>query len=116
MRHSLLSVPMLLVLLAISATARAETNEPAETMATMDIGEETTGEAQEALTQWQKICVLGCTTLASAGCASVSASCVAGAVWSFGGILIPCVYAEIAACTGAANVIAVCGIKCTGGG
>jgi hypothetical protein len=49
-----------------------------ETMVSMDYGEETVGEAQEALTQWQKVCVLGCTTFAGAGCAAVGVSCTAG--------------------------------------
>jgi hypothetical protein len=78
-------------------------------------GMESTGEAQEGLTQWQKICVLGCSTLAGAGCASVSMSCTAGTLWSFGGILIPCVYAVVAACAGAASVTTVCAIECVGG-
>lgn len=78
-------------------------------------GMETTGEVQEDLTQWQKVCVLGCTTFAGAGCAAVGVSCTAGALWTFGGILIPCGYAVIAACAGATSVITVCGIKCLGG-
>jgi hypothetical protein len=88
-----------------------------ETPAAGEIAEETetTGEAQEALTQWQKICVLGCSTFAGAGCAAVGVSCTAGALWSFGGILIPCAYAVIAACAGAASVTTVCAIKCVGG-
>jgi hypothetical protein len=76
---------------------------------------ETMGEAQEALTQWQKICVLGCATFAGAGCAAVGVSCTAGALWSFGGILIPCAYAVVAACAGAASLTTVCAIKCVGG-
>ena len=85
------------------------------TMVSMDYEEEVVGEAQEALTQWQKVCVLGCTTFAGAGCAAVGVSCTAGTLWSFGGILIPCSYAVVAACAGATSVITVCGIKCLGG-
>ena len=73
------------------------------------------GEATEDLTKWQQRCTLGCATLAAAGCASVSASCTAGAVWSFGGILIPCAYAVVAACAGSASITTVCAIKCAGG-
>ena len=86
-----------------------------ETTASMDSGEEPVGETQQDLTQWQKLCALGCSAFAGAGCASVGASCVAGALWSFGGILIPCSYAVVAACTGSTTVITVCGIKCLGG-
>lgn len=91
--------------------------EPMETPAAAESfeGMETTGEAQEDLTQWQKICALGCATFAGAGCAAVSTSCTAGALWSFGGILIPCSYAVVAACAGATSVTTVCGIKCLGG-
>ncbi len=73
------------------------------------------GEATEDLTKWQQMCTLGCATLAAAGCASVGASCTAGAVWSFGGILIPCAYAVVAACAGSASITTVCAIKCAGG-
>ena len=86
-----------------------------ETIASMDNGEEPVGETQQDLTRWQKLCALGCSAFAGAGCASVSTSCVAGALWSFGGILIPCAYAVVAACTGSVTVITVCGIKCIGG-
>jgi hypothetical protein len=86
-----------------------------ESMVSTDYGEETVGEAQQSLTQWQKVCVLGCTTFAGAGCAAVGVSCTAGTLWSFGGILIPCSYAVVAACAGATSVITVCGIKCVGG-
>ena len=59
------------------------------------------GEVTEDLTpkKWQEICTLGCAVLAAAGCGTVTASCTAGTVWSFGGILIPCAYAAAAACT-----------------
>ena len=77
--------------------------------------ETTVGEAQQALTKWQQVCIVGCAAFANAGCAAVSTSCVAGALWSFGGILIPCSYAVIAACTGAATAGAVCSIKCSEG-
>ncbi len=87
--------------------------ETVETLASMDVEE--TGEAREDLTKWQQICVVGCAVFSNAGCASVSTSCVAGALWSFGGILIPCSYAVVAACTGAATAGAVCSIKCSGG-
>ena len=86
-----------------------------ETMASMDNGEETVGEAQEDLTQWQKVCTLGCVAFSNGGCAAVGTSCVAGALWSFGGILIPCSYAVVAACVGAGMAGTVCAIKCAGG-
>lgn len=73
------------------------------------------GEATEDLTKWQQTCTLGCAILAAAGCASVSTSCTAGAIWSFGGVLIPCAYAVVAACTGSASITTVCAIKCAGG-
>jgi len=100
---------------AMAEQTGPEGAETLETVASMDAGEGTTGEIQEDLTQWQKVCVLGCATFAAAGCASVGASCTAGALWSFGGILIPCAYAVVAACTGAASVTTVCSIKCLGG-
>lgn len=77
--------------------------------------EEPTGEAQDALTQWQKVCVLECVAFANGGCAAVGVSCTAGALWSFGGILIPCGYAVVAACAGAGMAGTVCAIKCSGG-
>ena len=65
--------------------------------------------------QWKNICTFGCAVLAGAGCASVGFSCVAGAVWSFGGILIPCAWAATAACGAAAGISVTCAIKCNGG-
>lgn len=76
---------------------------------------EPTGEAQDALTQWQKVCTLGCVAFANGGCAAVGVSCTAGALWSFGGVLIPCGYAVVAACAAAGMAGTVCAIKCTGG-
>jgi hypothetical protein len=76
---------------------------------------EPTGEAQDALTQWQKVCTLGCVAFSNGGCAAVGVSCTAGALWSFGGILIPCSYAVVAACVGAGMAGTVCAIKCSGG-
>jgi hypothetical protein len=76
--------------------------------------EETTGEAQEALTKWQQVCIVGCQTFATAGCTAVGLSCTAGTLWSFGGILIPCTYAVLAACTGATLAGSVCALKCAG--
>jgi hypothetical protein len=73
------------------------------------------GEATECLTKWQQVCIVGCQVFATAGCTSVSLSCTAGAVWSFGGILIPCAYAVLAACTGATAAGTVCTFKCVGG-
>lgn len=75
------------------------------------------GEVAQNLTprKWQEICTLGCALLAGAGCASVTASCTAGAIWSFGGVLIPCAYAVAAACTASVSVTVVCGFKCAGG-
>ena len=73
------------------------------------------GEATECLTKWQQVCIVGCLVFANAGCTSVSLSCTAGAVWSFGGILIPCAYAVLAACAGATAAGTVCTFKCTGG-
>jgi hypothetical protein len=90
-------------------------SETVETLASMDVGEETTGKVQEDLTQWQKVCTLGCVAFSNGGCAAVSTSCVAGALWSFGGILIPCSYAVVAACVGAGMAGTVCAIKCGGG-
>lgn len=76
--------------------------------------EETTGEAQEALTKWQQVCIVGCQTFATAGCTAVGLSCTAGTLWSFGGILIPCTYAVLAACTGGTLAGSVCALKCAG--
>lgn len=75
------------------------------------------GEATEDLTpkKWQEICTLGCAVLAAAGCGTVTASCTAGTVWSFGGILIPCAYAAAAACTASVSITTVCSFKCAGG-
>jgi hypothetical protein len=100
--------------------AMAEQSEPAsaettEMLASMDVREGTTGEVQEDLTQWQKVCTLGCVAFSNGGCAAVGTTCVAGAVWSFGGILIPCSYAVTAACIGAGFAGTVCAIKCSGG-
>lgn len=86
-----------------------------ETTASMDYGEEMVGEATEYLTNWQQVCIVGCQVFANAGCTSVSLSCTAGAVWSFGGVLIPCVYAVLAACAGATAAGTVCTFKCSGG-
>jgi hypothetical protein len=74
-----------------------------------------TGKAQQDLTKWQQLCILGCAAFSNGGCAAVSTSCTAGALWSFGGILIPCSYAVVAACAGAGVAGTVCAIKCTGG-
>lgn len=65
--------------------------------------------------RWKNICTFGCAVFAGAGCASVAGSCVAGAVWSFGGILIPCAWAATAACGAATGIAATCAIKCNGG-
>lgn len=77
---------------------------------------ESIGEVTEDLTpqKWRELCTLGCAVLAGAGCYSVTASCTAGAVWSFGGVLIPCAYAVAAACTGSISVTTVCSFKCAG--
>jgi hypothetical protein len=68
-----------------------------------------------ALATWKEICIVGCAVFAAGGCMAVSGSCVAGAVWSFGGILIPCAYAVTAACVSAAGISAICALRCGGG-
>ena len=51
--------------------------------------------------QWREACHLGCGAANIVGCGVVTYSCVAGSVWTYGGLAIPCKYAVIAACLGA---------------
>jgi hypothetical protein len=51
--------------------------------------------------KWREACHLSCGAANIVGCGVVTYSCVAGTVWTYGGLAIPCKYAVIAACLGA---------------
>jgi hypothetical protein len=69
----------------------------------------------QSMASWKEICIVGCATLATAAAVTVTAGCVAGTLWSFGGILIPCEYAVAASWIAAAEISAVCSLRCGGG-
>jgi hypothetical protein len=62
--------------------------------------------------QWRDICNTACEVASVAGCVAVHGACAAGAVWSFGGVLVPCEWAVLAACGGAATLGGACKAKC----
>jgi hypothetical protein len=51
--------------------------------------------------KWREACHLSCGAANIVGCGVVTYSCVAGSVWTYGAIAIPCKYAVVAACLGA---------------
>lgn len=72
--------------------------------------EEETGEAvSPILVTRGALCEASCAGAGAAGCAVVALACTAGAVWTLGGVSIPCSYAVVAACyaIGAAGVACV---------
>lgn len=48
-------------------------------------------------------------------CAAVARMCAPEAVWTFGGVAIPCFYAMLAACAGALTAGSACNAWCDGG-
>ncbi len=46
------------------------------------------------------------------GCASVSVACVAGTVWTVGGVGVPCTYVVVAPCGTVSGVGAACALQC----
>jgi hypothetical protein len=72
-----------------------------------------TDEARSAVTAAQAACVVGCAAAAGAGCAAVATACTAGAIWTFGGIGVPCSYVVIAACGAVEGAAAACTLGCT---
>jgi hypothetical protein len=69
-------------------------------------------ESSDELTRAQTACTIACATLAGAGCASVSVACVAGTVWTVGGVGVPCTYVVVAACGAVSGVGAACALQC----
>jgi hypothetical protein len=66
--------------------------------------------------KWRPICEAACDAAVGAACMSAHFSCVAGAFWSFGGVLIPCEWAVISGCSAGFFVAKACHVKCNGGG
>ena len=58
--------------------------------------------------KWREACHLSCGAANVVGCGAVTYSCVAGSVWTYGAVAIPCKYAVIAACLGAYTADRAC--------